>query len=404
MNYSAPLIQENVAVIGSGIAGCLAALELARAGYRVRIFEELDHPFSGTSATALQAHLGGLYSGNMETAKECLHSAIEVKKVMPYMLSDRNATFLVAQQSEMRMNEFVTFYEQLRDYYDTLPDEDKVFGEPKDFFRIITSEDYPFAKNIEGGIVTHEPGLDMEKARDVLLEMLAELGVEIATNTEVMTAEKRPEGEFILSIKAGNDTSEYRCMQVVNAGGYKCRLLDFQLGDRTSYSLSLEAKCIVRDVTPSAPMPAFYVVRGGFIHITPIGDGRLSCLNTGTKDGGYIDTMILDNENTRIPSEWQEIMATGRIPDAEKRQQAMIEYANSNFLVDRQLEPVALVPGISTSFSSVRQNRTQRKVTIVTPGWQTIVPTKATHALELARQALDNAREYSVQLGNVRIK
>jgi glycine/D-amino acid oxidase-like deaminating enzyme len=279
-----------------------------------------------------------------------------------------------------------------------------VFGKPEDFFRILTAQDYSFAKNIEGGIVTHEPGLDMEEARKVILGTLANLGVEITTNTEVLRAKKRSEGEFILSIRTGDSTSEYHCAQVVNAGGYKCRELDYQLGDRTNYTLSLEAKCIVRDVTRREPMPAFYVVRGGFIHITPIGDGSLSCLNTGTKNGGYVDTITLDNENTSIPSEWQEIMTTGQLPDATKRQRAMIDYANSTFLVDRQLEPVALVPGISTSFSSARQNRTQRKANIVTPGWQTIVPTKATHALELAREALDNAREYSIHITSLQAK
>jgi glycine/D-amino acid oxidase-like deaminating enzyme len=393
-------IQEKVAVIGSGIAGCLAALELARAGYEVRIFEELDTAFGGTSATALQAHLGGLYSGNMDTAKECLRSAIEIKKFIPYALNDRNAMFFVAKQSDITLDEYVSFYTELRDYYASLPIGDRVFGGVDDFFHVISAQDHPFIKNVEGGIMTKEPGLDMQQARYTLLAKLQGYGVGVHASTEVIAAEKRGEADFILSLRSKGNTSEYRCNQVINAGGYKCRTLDYQFGDRTSYNLSLEAKCMVRDTTPGEPMPAFYVVRGYFMHMTPVNDGSISCLNTATTEGGYINTLTLDDTTTHIPKEWQDIMTTGIIPDAKNRQRTMIEYANDTFLVGRRLEPVALIPGISTSFSASRQNRTQHKVNIVIPGWQTIVPTKATHALELARQAVENAIAHSVNIGH----
>jgi glycine/D-amino acid oxidase-like deaminating enzyme len=389
--------QENVAVIGSGIAGCLAAQELAAAGYQVQVFEERDQAFSGTSATALQAHLGGLYSGSTETARECLHSAIEVKKAMPYALSDRNAMFLVAEQSELAMDDYIAFYEELAGYYANLPAEDRVFGHPDRFFRTVTAEECDFAKNIEGGIVTQEPGLDMARTRTTLLGKLARLGVGIATNSEVIGVKTKTDGSFALSVKTRGVTDDYHFDQVVNAGGYKCRVLDHELGDRTNYNLSLEAKSILRDDTPGSALPPFYVVRGYFMHITPMGSGDVTCLNTATADGGYVDTATCDDNTPSMPAEWQEIMATGVIPDAAQRQRAMIEYANDNFLVGRQLEPVELVPGISTSFSAARQNRTQKGANIVVPGWQTIVPTKATHALELARQTVANALTHSAQ-------
>lgn len=385
---------ERIAVIGSGIAGCLTAELLANEGYAVRVFEERERPFSGTSATALQAHLGGLYSADLNTAYECLRSAIEIKKNVPYALSDRNAMFLVADQSEVTIDEYLTFYEELAGYYSDLPVDDRVFGRPDDFFRVANPNELQFAKNITGGIVTREPGLDMVKARTVLLGRLARRQVQIATSAEVVSVKQDDDG-FLLSVKQDDEIYKEYFHQVVNAGGYKCRILDSQLGDNTSYHLSLEAKNIIQNETSDSLLPSFYVVRGGFIHIAQIGENNVACLNTATVDGGYIDSMDYDDRESQIPEEWQEIMSTGYIPDARERQHAMIEFASDNFLVGQCLEPLNLIPGISTSFNISRQNRAQKDATVVTPGWQTIVPTKATHALGLAKQATINVLAHS---------
>jgi glycerol-3-phosphate dehydrogenase len=148
---------ETVAVIGSGIAGCLTAYKLASEGYLVTIIEEQRRLFSGTSKYAIQAHLGGLYSGNPETARECLGSAIQVKKAMPFALTERKPFFLVAHDSEISMDEYVSFYNDLANYYGSLPPGDQVFGPPEKFFRILNAEEHNFAKNVEGGIATQEP-------------------------------------------------------------------------------------------------------------------------------------------------------------------------------------------------------------------------------------------------------
>jgi len=381
--------REKIGVIGSGIAGSLVAHDLALQGYRVTVLEERPEPFSGASANAAHAHLGGLYSGSAQTAQECLASAIEIKKTMPYALTNQRTAFLVAEQSAMPFEDFTAFYAGLRDHYGTLPAEDQVFGRPESFFRVLEPGEYAFAKNVAGGIMTQEVNLDMARARRTLMGRLHELGVTMLTGTKVTGVDMRRD-QFRLTVKDNIGRGRMNFDQVVNAGGYKARLLDHQLGDRTPYNLFLKTWNVVRN--NGKPLPPFFIVRGDFMmHVPLTGDRQGLSVMNGTDSGSYIDNLQYTVDSPAVPEEWEEILRSGVIADASERQAAILEYAGDNFLKEvGNFEPVQLIPGVATSFSSSRQDRTQRGARIVQPGWQTIVPTKATHGLELAREAVAN--------------
>lgn len=52
-----------IAILGAGLTGTLAALELAEAGHDISLFDRLDHPFSGASlACEGKIHLGYVYA------------------------------------------------------------------------------------------------------------------------------------------------------------------------------------------------------------------------------------------------------------------------------------------------------------------------------------------------------
>lgn len=376
---------ESVAVIGSGIAGCLTAYELAGAGYSVTLVEERDGIFSGTSAHPIQAHLGGLYSGSPTTAKECLHAAIALKKAFPIALTERKASFLVADESDLTLTEFVRFYHELTDYYASLPVEDQVFGHPENFFRALKPEEYSYAKNVEGGIITQEPGLNIASLRAALLHKFKQLSVRILTGTSVVGV-KQYDDRFILTLKTGGIARDAHFDQVVNASGYKARLLDHMLGDTTEYHLFLKAWNVVRPLDKQPPLQPFIIVRGSYIHYSPIGNSNSACLLAPKEGLSYLASTTYDAQNPHLPTEWLDILEHG-VPNKREHFRKVMEYAGDNFLHNPQFEPVDVIPGVAVSYSKTLQDRTGRGVREIVPGWYTAVPTKATTALLLARSA-----------------
>jgi hypothetical protein len=385
---------ESVAVIGSGIAGSMSAYELAKEGYAVTVIEERPALFSGTSLHATQFHLGAEYSGSFQTAMECLASAVAMKKAMPESLSDQKVQFLVAEDSQISMDDFVQFFTDLAGRYADLPEDDQQFGPPESFFRILEPEEYSFAKNIAGGIVGQEVMLDIVAVRHTLLNGLEQLGVESMANTSVVGVEVH-DNTFGLSIKTGNETKTLLVDQVVNAGGHKARLLDDQLGDSTQYHCTLKTWNMVENT--GTLLPPFMVVRGPLaVHHPHAADRHVSMLNSANA-GSIIDQHMYSAEDAALPPEWDKILLSGLVPDATARQAAIMEYIGDSFLKDAgAFTPLRLIPGVATAYSSAEADRTQQiGAHEIVPGWQTVVPTKAMHGLVLARQATANALAHS---------
>ncbi len=389
---------ESVAVIGSGIAGSMAAYELVKEGYEVTVIEERPELFSGTSLHATQFHLGAEYSGSFQTALECLASAVAMKKAMPESLTDQRVQFLVAEDSQIPMDDFVHFFTDLAGRYGDLSEGDQQFGPPESFFRILEPEEYSFAKNIAGGIVGQEVMLDIVAVRHTLLNGLERLGVKSMTNTSVVGVEVR-DNTFGLSIESGNEAGTLMVDQVVNAGGHKARLLDDQLGDRTQYHCVLKTWNMVENT--GTPLPPFMVVRGPLaVHHPLATDKHVSALNSANA-GSVIDQRMYSADDAALPPEWDEILLSGVVPDATARQAAIMEYVGDSFLKDAGVfTPLRLIPGVATAYSSTEADRAQKKgANVIVPGWQTVVPTKAMHGLVLARQATANALAHSNSFG-----
>lgn len=390
--------REKIAVIGGGIAGSLAARALSAEGYRVSIIEEEGGILNGTSAGAIQGHLGGLYSGSLETAIECMDSTIQYAQELPFALhKGREAQFLVADSSEISMDEFVDFYDTLKDHYATLPLKDQIFGPPENLYRVLGKNEFAYAKNIEGGIATQEPGLDMERLRLRLDHEFGRQGVNLYVNTTVLEADVH-DGQFVLTTQHENTVQQEAFDQVVNAGGYRARILDHNFGDRTNYHLNLKTWNFVRNseaFKDSEPLPPFYVVRGSFIHHSPFGHDGLINLFASTEGNTYLGNLEYGEKTPELPDEWLEMMRSKEVPDKASRQQSIIEYAHDMFLKEKRVEPVDLRPGVAVSFSANTSDRTRRGANVIVPGWQTAVPTKATNALDLAKEVTENALKYS---------
>ena len=92
-NKSPVHIPETVAVIGSGLAGSMAAIFLAKSGYKVLLIERQDRPMMVSSKIPIHLHAGGLYTG--ETAAHCLHDSINFRLALPFAVTERPTAFAV---------------------------------------------------------------------------------------------------------------------------------------------------------------------------------------------------------------------------------------------------------------------------------------------------------------------
>jgi glycine/D-amino acid oxidase-like deaminating enzyme len=382
----APSRNESIAVIGGGIAGCLTAEALASTGYDVSLFEAADNLMIGTSANAVQAHLGGLYPGSPETARECLRAAIALKKTLPQSLNERTISYLVADESPVSLDEYLTAYQGLREYYGSLPASDQVFGRPEDFYRALPPTEYGYAKNVQGGIATKEPGLNMDGARQALTTKLAAHGVKVFTNTEVVAATPQSK-RFNLQLKSAQHCGKIAFDQVVNTSGYNSLALDSQLGYTGTYYAHLKAWNVGRPAGDLATRAPFAVVSGGFIHYSPIGQEGLACLLAPREGGSYINTVQCDSNNPSLPDEWLTMLRRGSVSDAASHAQRVLDFAGDTFLRNPQFETQAVIPGVAVSYSHDLQNRTGGGLREIVPGWFTAVPTKATTAVPLAHVA-----------------
>jgi glycine/D-amino acid oxidase-like deaminating enzyme len=379
-----------VAVIGSGIAGCLSALLLAEQGRQVHLIEQGPDILRGTSFSAVQVHLGGLYSASPATAIECLRSAVRFKKHLPEGVTRQCTWFLVAESSELSGDNFLQFYQSLLDEYAQMPACDQVFGRPQDFYRVLDRSEYSFVRGIESGLASQEPLLDVMALRHVLITRLHRLGVRISTSTEVKGVTP-VSGGFTLSVSGRPGRQKWSYGQVINAGGYMSRLLDHQLDDRTEYNLDLKTWSIVR-TRNAGPMPPFYVIRGEYMHYSPIND-QLASLIVPSNIGSYLDTIQFDARSPKLPHSWRKILSSGKVPGERAQQRAVIACANE-LVPDVKFEPIALIPGVAVSYSPVLDERQHRGVNKVMDGWHTIVPTKFTNALELAEEAVNGVLAY----------
>lgn len=387
--------KERVAIIGSGIVGTTTALLLSNAGYEISIFEESRQLFRGTSRIPRQVHLGGLYSSSLPTAKECLDSAINFKRKLPFAMSKTQTLFLVSERSDISYSDFVKFYQTLTDYYSSLEKSKQVFGSANCFYRTLNSYEFDFCKGIEGGIQSHEPSFNMNVYRTLLLNELRQRKVGTHLNTHVENVE--PNGDiFTIETTGQSGYQKFETDQVVNTGGYKARLLDHRLGDRTFYNLQLKAMNLLEVPKDSINLPHLFVVRGNFLHHAPIND-RLVSMILSDNDNCYIDSLQFGQSEPSLPSEWIDIMSKGEVPDAHIRQARTLEKLRDEYFPTLQANAFAFIPGITVGYSSDIGSKLQQEARQITPGYITAVPTKASHALTLAEQVLSMILSNSIQ-------
>ncbi len=194
----------DVAIIGGGLAGCLAAIELANKGKSVCLIEAKETLLDGTS-NVTPARMGlGFHYIHKETGIVYLRSTIEfVKKykasVHPLMVGGheeeshplRRGRYFITKDSLFGKEEILDTYIELKKEYMRLCKEDssnRVFGDPEYFFTILNPSEY------EGDVSEEKVACGVETAEHLLNWPIFKKFVlsEIAgsKNIEVLTCEE----------------------------------------------------------------------------------------------------------------------------------------------------------------------------------------------------------------------
>lgn len=186
---------QNIVILGAGVAGSLGALNLADKGIKVDLVEKKDELMGATSRINPGRWGLGFHYENQETALAYLHASIEFGKVYPpskfaigrdkpggYL--QRGRYFVVKNLPEQGIpslfpkERVLATYEAIKQEYKRLCELDPsnmIFGDPEKIYRILDPSEYKNDVNmdiVDIGIETGECLLDVEFFRKHLIEKL----------------------------------------------------------------------------------------------------------------------------------------------------------------------------------------------------------------------------------------
>jgi hypothetical protein len=215
--------ESEIAVIGSGVGGLIAALEFAEDGKKVIVIERKQYLLDGASSVTPGRMGLGFHYVHEDTAITYLRSTIEFvkkyKKEVPMLrigeqFSEehflRRGRYFIAKDSLFSKEQIFDTYAAIQNEYRRLCEEsseNQVFGLPENLFRILDQSEYSDKVNLDQvvcGIETAEQLLDWPSFRLFLIEKISnEKKITILTNCEIDSISFDPETQRHILIGNG---------------------------------------------------------------------------------------------------------------------------------------------------------------------------------------------------------
>lgn len=229
--------RKKIAIIGAGIAGCCTALELAKRGFSVILFEKNESLLSGTS-NSTPGHLDvGFQYQNKKTAISCLAAVIR------FIRKFNEDAFVVGNEDNnlpllMQSNFFITssgisehaqvqrLLKILQEEYIhliKLDPENRVFGEPEAFFIPMSVDAYKDSVNLDKvyyGFTMVQRTLNWPKFKTYIIEQITAFEKQgmIAVHTQNAVSHIARHGfEFAVHTKHQTTNTTYLADTVVVA-------------------------------------------------------------------------------------------------------------------------------------------------------------------------------------------
>ncbi len=296
-------------VIGAGVSGCFNALELADKGYQVILVDLGDEilPLNSSSINqTYRIHVGPHYLKDLETAKHCLLNSIQLTRELSEFIAGgenltnplRRGKYFVVEPSLITAEEAEKGFFYLKNVYKELVEKDsknKVFGEPEDFYKIITKADYPYVAdaidftNAEGksvtlrvslGVETCEPQVDIYKLKAHLQRKIKEHShIQFINRSKVTHIAYLTNAlGYKVTIKKEDGTSQHLDVDaVVNCSWQNIERLDKQIGfhipDEKKVN-RVKASIVVDTPDSMKGMSSFMFITGPFSSISFLTNGK----------------------------------------------------------------------------------------------------------------------------------
>ncbi len=196
---------QSVAVVGGGIFGILSALEIARLGYPVIIFEKEHEILTGASlVNQCRVHMGYHYPRDAQTAKQSLSANASFKNMFRDAVVKRlNNYYLVAKEgSRTTAQDYLAFCRQMKlPYRHEWPKRTNITKE-----KIALSLKVP------------ELIFDANRIRRILFKKLSRMSnVTLMTSTPVTGLTRRQDGIFNVQYESGGEVRTLESGVIVNA-------------------------------------------------------------------------------------------------------------------------------------------------------------------------------------------
>jgi glycine/D-amino acid oxidase-like deaminating enzyme len=306
-----------VVVIGAGLTGCCAALELARLDHRVTLIEQDALPMNRASLrNEGKIHLGLIYANDptMATARLQLQASLRFQPLLERWIGRRMASigvstpfdYVVAAESLLNVEQLANFYSRVEAMYQAELDADASLNylgrRPEWLARRLGIGELPetFAAGLMQGVFrTQERAINTDDlAAQVREAVAAEPRILVLMNHQVGGVERMAEGYTI----TGTVRGESFCIeaeQVINASWERRLGIDQMLGLETRPGVlhRLKYRVICRTPPELENCPSFTIVLGRFgdMVIRPGGTTYLSWYPAGLQ--GWIS-------GVEPPREW----------------------------------------------------------------------------------------------------
>jgi glycine/D-amino acid oxidase-like deaminating enzyme len=411
-------------IIGGGVAGVTAALELTARGYAVDILEAGPRLFDGVSTRqSHREHLGHHYPGDPSgrTAKLCMQGALAFERRYPGFTSGERPWFNFVvrgcddpaappweRSSIVSAAEYRGYCDTLRALYTQLlaEERDVPFGPAPAFCRVLDERDYAHLvapARVALGVASPERVILTERfVAHLARRVRNEPAITVRTGHRVIGAEPRG-GGYRLAVREAGASRALDYPQVINATWSHAPLLDEAVGAPAVRS-TIRLRLITHVDLPGvlAGEPSLFFTLGAFGNYTNLGRTSRSAAEAAVF---YVPVCDAGSTTEReIPADWKALIADGLGPARARDIGHEVIRGMARFvpaLASARLHETRVGTVITRGDADIwdRESAVHRRdeagVESVAPGWHSVNVAKLTYCVWVADAVADAVQRHA---------